>query len=450
MIFRESETVELKEVFVDDIKKEIIAFANCNGGKLYIGVQDDGIVVGLDDPDATALQISNMVRDAIKPDITMFLHYETLEENGKKIVAVDIQRGTDRPYYIAKKGMRPEGVYVRQGYSAVPATDAAIRQMIKETDGDRFEAMRSMNQELTFETTEKEFQLRKVEFGMQQMRTLKLIDQDGLYSNLAMLLSDQCVHTIKVAVFQGKDQTVFKDRREFAGALMKQMNDVYDYIDFHNQTHATIEKLLRIDVRDYPEIAVREALLNLLVHRDYAFSASALISIYEDRMEFVSIGGLMPGIDLEDVMVGISVCRNQDLANVFYRLHLIEAYGTGISKIIGAYADEEEKPVIETTRNTFKIILPNINAMREKVRISEPEAKEENPETNKEDTQELSSEEEQVLEYAGKHEDFTKNDVVSLLKVSASTAARVIRGLVERNFLKRNGKARNTYYTLQK
>ena len=404
----------------------------------------------LDDPDATALQISNMVRDAIKPDITMFLHYETLEENGKKIVAVDIQRGTDRPYYIAKKGMRPEGVYVRQGYSAVPATDAAIRQMIKETDGDRFEAMRSMNQELTFETTEKEFQLRKVEFGMQQMRTLKLIDQDGLYSNLAMLLSDQCVHTIKVAVFQGKDQTVFKDRREFAGALMKQMNDVYDYIDFHNQTHATIEKLLRIDVRDYPEIAVREALLNLLVHRDYAFSASALISIYEDRMEFVSIGGLMPGIDLEDVMAGISVCRNQDLANVFYRLHLIEAYGTGISKIIGAYADEEEKPVIETTRNTFKIILPNINAMREKVRISESEAKEENPETNKEDTQELSSEEEQVLEYAGKHEDFTKNDVVSLLKVSASTAARVIRGLVERNFLKRNGKARNTYYTLQK
>lgn len=404
----------------------------------------------LDDPDATALQISNMVRDAIKPDITMFLHYETLEENGKKIVAVDIQRGTDRPYYIAKKGMRPEGVYVRQGYLAVPTTDAAIRQMIKETDGDRFEAMRSMNQELTFETTEKEFQLRKVEFGMQQMRTLKLIDQDGLYSNLAMLLSDQCVHTIKVAVFQGKDQTVFKDRREFAGALMKQMNDVYDYIDFHNQTHATIEKLLRIDVRDYPEIAVREALLNLLVHRDYAFSASALISIYEDRMEFVSIGGLMPGIDLEDVMAGISVCRNQDLANVFYRLHLIEAYGTGISKIIGAYADEEEKPVIETTRNTFKIILPNINVMREKVRISEPEAKEENPEINKEDTQELSSEEEQVLEYAGKHEDFTKNDVVSLLKVSASTAARVIRGLVERDFLKRNGKARNTYYTLQK
>lgn len=232
---------------------------------------------------------------------------------------------------------------------------------------------------------------------------------------------------------------------------MKQMNDVYDYIDFHNQTHATIEKLLRIDVRDYPEIAVREALLNLLVHRDYAFSASALISIYEDRMEFISIGGLMPGIELEDVMAGISICRNPDLANVFYRLHLIEAYGTGISKIIGAYADVAEKPVIETTRNTFKIVLPNINVLCEKTDTPESEVKDEkNPETDEEDTQKLSDEEEKVLEYAGNCEDFTKNDVVSLLKVSASTAARVIRGLVEKNFLKRNGKARSTYYTLQK
>ena len=134
MLFRESETVELKEIVVDEIKKEIIAFANCNGGRLYIGVRDNGEVVGLDDPDRVSLQVSNMVRDAIKPDVTMFLHYETIEEAGKKIVVVDIQRGTDRPYYLAKKGMRPEGVYVRQGYSSVPATDTAIRRMIKETD----------------------------------------------------------------------------------------------------------------------------------------------------------------------------------------------------------------------------------------------------------------------------------------------------------------------------
>lgn len=72
MLFQESETIELKEVVVDDIKKEIIAFANCDGGKLYIGIRDDGTVVGLDNADSVSLQISNMVRDAIKPDVTMF------------------------------------------------------------------------------------------------------------------------------------------------------------------------------------------------------------------------------------------------------------------------------------------------------------------------------------------------------------------------------------------
>ena len=446
MLFRESETVELKEVVVDDIKKEIIAFANCDGGKLYIGVRDDGTVIGLDNADSVSLQISNMVRDAIKPDITMFLHYETIVENGKNVVVVDIQRGTDRPYYLAKKGMRPEGVYVRQGYSSVPATDTAIRRMIKETDGDRFEAMRCLNQDLTFEATKKEFELRKTDFGAQQMRTLKLIDQDGLYSNLALLLSDQCVHTIKVAVFQGTDQTIFKDRREFTGSLMQQMNEVYDFIDFRNQTRATIEKLYRVDVRDYPEVAVREALLNLLVHRDYSFSASAFISIYEDRIEFVSIGGLMPGIDLEDVMVGISVCRNQDLANVFYRLHLIEAYGTGMGKIMKAYESMQVKPVIETTKNAYKIILPNINAKYETENAT-VKTKSGTPVTVHTEKK-LSDEEEKILEYARKHGAITRNDVIGLLEVSASTAARVIRKMVKTNLLEQKGKARNTHYTI--
>ena len=433
MLFRESETVELKEVVVDDIKKEIIAFANCDGGKLYIGVRDDGTVIGLDNADSVSLQISNMVRDSIKPDITMFLHYETIVENGKNVVVVDIQRGTDRPYYLAKKGMRPEGVYVRQGYSSVPATDTAIRRMIKETDGDRFEAMRCLNQELTFEATKKEFELRKTDFGPQQMRTLKLIDQDGLYSNLALLLSDQCVHTIKVAVFQGTDQTIFKDRREFTGSLMQQMNEVYDFIDFRNQTRATIEKLYRVDVK-------------LLVHRDYSFSASAFISIYEDRIEFVSIGGLMPGIDLEDVMVGISVCRNQDLANVFYRLHLIEAYGTGMGKIMKAYESMQVKPVIETTKNAFKIILPNINAKYETEKAT-VKTKSGTPVTVHTEKK-LSDEEEKILEYARKHGAITRNDVIELLEVSASTAARVIRKMVKTNLLKQKGKARNTHYTI--
>jgi len=111
MKLQESERTEFKSIVVTDIKKEIIAFANCDGGKIYIGIEDDGTVIGVEDSDSVALQVSNMVRDAIKPDLTMFLHYETKEIEQKQVVIIDIQRGTERPYYIAKKGLRPEGVY---------------------------------------------------------------------------------------------------------------------------------------------------------------------------------------------------------------------------------------------------------------------------------------------------------------------------------------------------
>lgn len=365
----------ITEIVVNDIRKEIIAFANCNGGKLYIGVQDDGTVVGLDDPDSVALQISNMVRDAIKPDLTMFLHYEILEEDGKKVVAVSIQRGTERPYYIAKKGLRPEGVYVRQGYSSVPATDSAIRQMIKETDGDHFKEMRSLDQELTFEAAQKEFELRDIEFGSQQMQTLKMIDKEGIYSNLGLLLSDQCVHTIKVAVFQGKEQEVFKDRREF-----------------------------------------------------------------------VSVGGLVPGMELEDIMVGLSVCRNQNLTNVFYCLKLIEAYGTGMRKIIKAYKTQEAQPVIESTKNAFKIILPNINMESEEKKILSEQIT-----LNKqleEKTEKLQNRESEILEYIKMNGEITRKDAEELLGTSASTTLRILKKMVEDGLLLKQGKARNAKYIL--
>lgn len=442
MRFQETETVELKSIVLDDIKKEIIAFANCNGGTVYVGVADDGTVLGVENADECALQISNMVRDAVKPDITLFIHYETLDCEGKAVVAVNIQRGTNRPYYLAKKGLRPEGVYVRQGYSSVPATDTAIRQMIKETDGDSFENMRSINQALTFEATKREFEKRNVAFGQPQMQTLKIVSADGVYTNLGLLLSEQCPHTIKAAVFEGTNQNVFKDRREFSGSLMQQLNEVYDYIDFHNQTHATFQKLLRIDTRDYPEVAVREALLNSLVHRDYSFRASTLISIYDDRIEFVSIGGLLPGLELDDLMMGVSVCRNPHLANVFYRLQLIEAYGTGMKKIMGAYADAPVQPKITTTNNAFKIILPNVNAI--------PKVAEAPNEVEKAAALVSDPNEEKVLRFLTEHQAITRKEAQALLGVSQSTAGRILKAMVDSGQIKQLGGSRTTRYELPK
>lgn len=434
MSLQESETIEFKAIVVEDIKNEVVAFANSQGGTLFVGVLDDGEWIGVDDVDAAMLQISNMVRDAIKPDVTMFVRYEVLTQEDKQVIAVHVQRGTNRPYYLAKKGLRPSGVYVRQGVSAVPASDTAIRAMIKETDGDRFEEMRSLEQQLTFVATEQEFARRGLAFGAEQMRTLKLLNSDGLYTNLALLLSEQCPQTIKVAVFEGTDQSVFKDRREFSGSLLQQMNEVYDYLDKHNRIHSTFDKLLRIDTRDYPETALRETLLNLLVHRDYAYRASGLISVFSDRIEFVSIGGLMPGFLLEDIMAGVSVCRNQRLANVFYRLQLIEAYGTGMKKIMNAYRDMGKTPDVEVTHNTFKIILPNVNGQEDRMAPSFSGVS--------------GSDEEKILAVIRAQGEASRAEIERAIGVSTSTTTRLLREMTQTGVLQRVGQGRATRYRL--
>ena len=432
MTFQESETLELKEIVVEDIKKEIIAFANSAGGTLYVGVADDGGIVGVENPDTVIQQISNMVRDSIKPDITMFIRYTAKNVEGKQIVAVEIQRGTGRPYYLAKKGLRPEGVYVRQGTSSVPATSTAIRRMIKDTDGDSFEAMRSLEQNLTFQAAEKEFALRDLAFGVSQMKTLGILNTDGIYTNLGLLLSEQCAHTVKAAVFEGTNQSIFRDRQEFTGSLLQQMNEVYEYIDRRNQVHSTFDKLRRIDTRDYPEVAIREALLNSLVHRDYSFSASTLISVYDDRIEFTSIGGLPAGVSLDDIMLGLSVCRNPKLANVFYRLELIEAYGTGMKKIMGAYENSNKKPVIETTDNAFKIILPNLNEDAGSLPVADAG----------------SEAERQVLEFIKKNGSISRKETESAVNLKQTAAGRLLSKMIQKKLIVQIGQGKNTKYRL--
>lgn len=437
----ESKTAEFKREYVDDIKNTVIAFANCDGGTLYIGINDDGSVCGIGDIDGTMLRVTNAIRDAIHPDITMFVECKNDVMDGKSIVCVTVQRGTARPYYLHSKGIRPEGVYVRQGASTVPATETAILNMIKETSGDSYEVARSLNQQLTFETAIEFFRKRKVEFGRSQMRTLHLIGEDDTYTNLAFLLSDQCTHTLKLAVFEGSKKSIFKDRQELSGSLLRQLEDAFEYIDRYNRTRAEFSGLDRVDMRDYPPEAVREALLNAIVHRDYSFSGSTLISIFEDRIEFVTIGGLVKGITLEDVRLGVSVLRNQHLANVFYRLRLIEAYGTGILKINEAYDDYSEKPLIETTDNAFKITLPNSNFHSEGQK---------NPNTAKVGGSTSMSKKESrvdaVLKLCNSKGSFVRTDVENTLGISQSTAILLLRELVDDGVLIKKGKGKNLRY----
>jgi len=433
----ENKVTEFKREYTADIKYAVVAFANSEGGKIYIGISDDGIVCGVRNVDETMLSITNMIRDAVRPDITMFTECTVEYMDGKPVVVLSVQRGTARPYYIGAKGVRPEGVYVRQGASSVPASETLILNMIKETSGDCYEDARSINQQLSFEKAESYFAKCGLPFGDNQKRSLNVIGADGTYTNLGMLLSDQCVHTIKLAVFDGSKKSVFRDRKELSGSLLAQLEDAYAYIDQFNRTRAEFEGLNRIDKRDYPAEALREALLNAITHRDYSFSGSTLISIFDDRIEFVTIGGLVRGLSFNDIMLGVSALRNQKLANVFYRLRLIEAYGTGILKINESYSDYAVKPQFEVTDNAFKITLPNTNYVGEsKVSTTASPTKA----TGKANRTEI------VLRLAEKQGYITRKDVEAELKVSQATAILLLRNMVEKGLLVKEGSGKQLKY----
>lgn len=356
----ESERIEYKSQMVDDIYKEVIAFANTEGGTIYLGIDDKGDLVGIDDVDETYTRLTNGIRDAIAPDVTMFVRY-VLQEN--KVIRIEIGEGSYKPYYLRAKGMKPTGVYVRQGASSVQASPDQIRRMIKDSDGDMFEEMRTLEQKLTFEQAENTFRRYKVDFGEEKFIALGLRNiHDDQYTNLAMILSDQCQHTTKIAVFGDEDNITFKDAKEFGGSVFKQLNDSYAYLALCNRTAAVFRGLERVELSDYPEEALREALLNALVHRDYSFSGSIIINVNDSCIEFISIGGLLPGLSAEDICNGISQPRNRRLAEIFHRLRLIESYGTGIRKIYALYKNCTAQPRIEVTNNTFKLVLPNMNA----------------------------------------------------------------------------------------
>ena len=432
----ENECVEYKSQLVDDIYKEVIAFANTDGGVIYIGIDDQGNAVGIENVDETFTRLTNGIRDAIAPDVTMFVRY-VLQNN--KVIRIEVGEGSYKPYYLKGKGLKPAGVYMRQGASSVQASPEQIRRMIKDSDGDVFEEMRTLQQDLTFDAAAAAFKRYKVAFSEEKFITLGLRNiHDDQYTNLALILSDQCPYTTKIAVFGDAENITFKDAKEFGGSIFKQLDDSYDYLALCNRTSSSFIGLERIDKPDYPEEAIREALLNALVHRDYSFSGSIIINVNDECMEFISIGGLLPGLSAEDIRSGISQPRNRKLAEIFHRLRLIESYGTGIRKIYALYKECPAQPHIEVTHNTFTLVLPNMPAVSAASVSKAPEAKS--------DVSTVTPQMKMVLDYLAEYGEMSDEDLQELLNIKKTRAYLLSRQMSEMGLIEVIGKGSSKRY----
>lgn len=415
----ENETTEFKREYTDSVKKEVVAFANTRGGVIYIGIDDTGETYPTHDVDKTLQRLTNTIRDSICPDVTFFIKYD-IEDN--KILKITVNEGSNKPYFLKDKGLTPAGVYVRQGSSSAQASYENIKQMIKITDGISFEDERSLEQKLTFKDAESEFENKNLEFQENNKISLGIKSKDALYTNLGLLISDECPFTVKVAVFEGTEKMKFRNRREIHGSIFKQLHETYEFLDMNNKLPAEIMGIDRVERNDYPKEAIREALVNALVHRDYSLGGSIIINIYENRIEFVSIGGLVKGLEEKDLLSGLSLARNEKLANIFFRLHHIESYGTGLRKIMRLYDGYSVKPKIEVFPNAFVITLPNLNysyTLKNEI-IDEKHKK--------------------ILEHIKVNKYITSKDIQAMFDIKRSRAYKIIKDMKDMNLIKNSSK----------
>lgn len=360
-MLRESATVEFKRTWNHSGLRTVTAFANGMGGSLYIGIEDDGSPSGVDDVDEMQLKVTNALRDSITPDIMTSVSLEVENIDGQPVIHVQVAPGPNRPYFLTAKGPVPAGTFVRQGPSTVSATFETIIRLMREDAPYTYEENESAVQELTFDATRSRFARKGLELGKAQMETLGFYTASGTYTNLAWLLSDQCDVKTNCALFKGDSKLHFLDRFECTGSLLSQADDALAFLRRNNRLDSYVaEDWTSVETSGVPEVAYREAVLNLLVHQDYAAGVTGLISVFDHSMEFVNAGGLMRTISESKLKLGCSKPRNRRLAEVFHRLGLIEAYGTGIPKMMEMYRNSTVKPDFVLVDDAFKTILPNM------------------------------------------------------------------------------------------
>lgn len=434
-MYKEDQNTELKVELTKDIKKEIVAFANTNDGTIYIGIDDNGKIIGLKNAEKDLEALSGMIREGIKSDLTLYTKIYIEEIDGKDIIIVKVTEAPNKPYYLADKGLKTSGVYLRHGNTSIQASEEVIKKLLLDSNSNSFENNISNIQNLHFEYLKNIFKRHNIEIDNNKFKTLNIVNLNNQYTNLGLLLSDECPYSIKCAIFNGNNKLEFRDRKEFTGSVLKQVNDTFEYLDLYNKTKGKIVGLERIDTKDYPEYALREALLNAVIHRDYNFTGSILVSLFDNRFEITSLGGLVKGLSIEDLYYGVSESRNPNLANIFYRLKYVESFGTGIGRIIESYKDyEDKKPLILNTDNAFKVILYNINYTKENNIKILP--------TNL-------TQEEQIIEYLKKNNKINRLIVESLLDISKTRANDILNKMINDNILTQIGTGKNIYYVLK-
>ena len=354
----ETNRIEYNRELTDelDIEKEVVAFLNYKeGGIIYVGIDNNGHTVGVRNIDGDMLKIKNRIRSNIMPSPMGLFDVTAETDNGVKIIKIFVASGSEKPYYKAKFGMSSKGCFIRVGSAAEPMTTTMIEDLFAHRVRNSLRRIRSPRQDLSFRQLHIYYESRGLNLNDNFAKNLELVTEDGLYNYVAYLLADENGNSIKLAKYSGKDRCNLISNNEYGYcSLLKAADSLLEKLNIENQVSSKITYPYRVDTYLWDKIAIRELVINALVHNDYSNEIPPKVEIFSDRLEITSAGHLPEGMDEEDFFGGVSNPRNKELMRVFRDVEMVEALGSGVPRVMQSYGRE----CFQFMNHFIRIVIP--------------------------------------------------------------------------------------------
>jgi predicted HTH transcriptional regulator len=320
----EDSRTEFKIKLVDDLEESVIAFLNKDGGNIYIGIDDKGNIVGLkSNMDLLQRKVKDKIISSIEPSALGLFDLEVLEKDDKKYLKITIAKGYDTPYHIKGMGMTPDSCFIRIGSSNERMDEHLINKMFRERTKNSLKNIISPRQDLTFTDLKIYYSEKGFDIGDNFEKQLEFFTKEGKYNYVAYLLADNNRTSIKVAKYIGDDVDELMENYEFGNcSLIKATYRVLEKFRTENKVYAKITYPERIEQPMYDYTAVREAVINAIVHNDWSTEYPPKFEFFSDRLEISSFGGIQSEFTEEEFLQGYSAPKNPELMRVFRDLEL--------------------------------------------------------------------------------------------------------------------------------
>ena len=413
---------EFKVKLTDKFEEEVISFLNTNGGNIYIGVNDKGDIVGINgNIDLLQRTIKDRIKDNIMPSTLGLYDVVVLEEKNKKYIKIIIARGSDDPYYIKGMGMTPDSCFIRVGSSIQSMPYDMINNRVNKRTRTSLRNIVSPKQDLTFSQLKIYYEEKGFNINNNFLKQLDLYTDDGKYNYNAYLLADNNTISIRFGKYEGTNAVDLIENEDFGNcSIVKATKNILNKIEIENRIFTKIEYPERKEIKMYDFAAVREAVVNAIVHNDWSNEYAPKFEMFSDRLVISSNGGIQPSTTKEEFLEGYSLPKNKELMKVFNDLDLVEQMGTGIIRILQSY----DKKSFEFFPNFIRVTFPfNKDKFREET----------------EELTELTETQKSIINIMLDSPTITQETLSKLLGVNIRTVQRNIKTLIEKGLIERTG-----------